>query len=107
MSSLSREYAMQKLTNRKSQVSKNVKLDNLLKKRMCLLYTNPTLKTVFLQGCINSAFKRNQSVKELLVPSLYPNKKVIRTNSITGCNNCNICKNYLICSNKFRMQCHQ
>ena len=63
---LSRQQARQKSTNRKSQVSKNVKLimkynpglpdlNSLLK--MPLLYTDPTLKTIFLQGCINSVFK--------------------------------------------------
>ena len=41
----------------------------------------------------------NQSLKELLAPSLYPNNKVNRANSIASCNKCDICKNYLICSN--------
>ena len=50
---------------------------------------------------MNSVFKRNQSLKELLLPYLYPNKKVIRTNLITSCNKCDMCKNYLICSNYF------
>ena len=112
VSTLSRQQARQKSTHRKSQVSKNVKLimkynprlpdlNSLLKKHMPLLYTDPTLKTIFPQGCINSVFKRNQSLKELLAPSLYPNNKVNRANSITSCNKCDICKNYLICSNYF------
>ena len=45
-------------------------LNLLLKKHIALLYTDPTSKTVFLQGCINSVFKINQSLKELLGPSL-------------------------------------
>ena len=76
-------------------------LNSLLKKHMPLLYTDPTLKTIFPQGCINSVFKRNQSLKKLLAPSLYPKKKVNRANSITSCNKCDICKKYLICSNYF------
>ena len=75
-STLSRQQARQKSNNRKSQGSKNVKLimkynsrlpdlNSLLKKDMTLLYTDPTLKTIFQQGCINSVFKRNQSLKEL------------------------------------------
>ena len=109
---LSRQQARQKSTNWKSQASKSVKLimkynprlpdlNILLKKHMPLLYIDITLKTIFPQGCINSVFKRNQSLKELLAPSLYPNKKVIRTNSITSCNKCDNCKNYLICSDYF------
>ena len=112
VSTLSRQQDRQKSTNQKSQVSKNVKLimkynprlpddNSLLNKHMPLLYTDLTLKTIFPQGCINSVFKRNQSLKELLAPSLYPNNKVNRANSITSCNKCDICKSYLICSNYF------
>ena len=112
VSTLSRQQARQKFTNRKNQVSKNVTLimeynprlpdlNSLLKRHMPLLYTDPTLRTIFLQGCINSVFKRNQSLKKLLAPSLYPNIKINRANSITSCNKCDICKNYLICSNYF------
>ena len=59
------------------------------------------MKIIFQQGCFNSVFKRNQSLKELLAPSSYPNNKVNRANSTTSCNKCDICKNYLICSNYF------
>ena len=40
-------------------------LNIFLKKLMPLLYTDPTLKTIFPQNCINSVFKRNQSLKKL------------------------------------------
>ena len=81
VSSLSREQDRQKSTNRKSQVSKNVKLimkynprlpdlDSLSEKYMPLPYIEPILKTIFPQGCINSVFKGDQSLKELLAPSL-------------------------------------
>ena len=76
-------------------------LDSLSEKYMPLPYIEPILKTIFPQGCINSVFKGDQSLKELLAPPLYPNKKVIRTNSITSCNKRDICKYYLICSNYF------
>ena len=59
------------------------------------------MKIIFQQGCFNSVFKRNQSLKELLAPSSYPNNKVNRANSTTSCNKYDICKNYLICSNYF------
>ena len=112
VSTLSRQQAREKSTKRKSQVSKNVKLvmkynlrlpdlNSLLKKHMPLIYKDPSLKTIFLQGCINSVFEKNQSLKKLLALSLYPNNKVNRTHSITSCNKCDICKNYLICSNYF------
>ena len=50
--------------------------DSLLKKLMLLQYTDLTLETAFLQGCINLVFKRNQPLKELLAPYFYPNNKV-------------------------------
>ena len=76
-------------------------LNSLLNKHIPLLYTNPSLKTIFPQGCINLVFKRNQSLKELLATSLYPNNKVNRANLITSCNKSDICQNYLIGSNYF------
>ena len=76
-------------------------LNSLLKKHMCLLHIDPTLKTIFPQGCINSVFKRNQSLKELLAPSLYPNNKHDRANSMTSCNKCDIWKNYLISNSNY------
>ena len=110
VSILSRQQARQESTNRKGQMSKIVKLimkynprlpdlNSLLKKHTPLLYTDPTLKTIFPQGCINSVFKRNQTLNELLAPSLYPNNKVNRANSITSCNKYDIWKTYLICCN--------
>ena len=77
------------------------RLNNLLKKHIRFLYTDPTLRTIFPQGCINSVFKRNQSLKELLAPSVYPNNKVNRADQITSCNKCDISKNYLIYFNQF------
>ena len=93
VSTLSRQQARQKSTNRKGQVNQNVRLimkynsrlpdlNSLLKKHMSLLYADPTLKTIFPQGCFNSVFKSNQSLKELLAPSIYPSNKVDRANSI-------------------------
>ena len=36
-------------------------------------------------------FKPYQSLNELLSPSLYPNNKASRANSVTSCNKCEIC----------------
>ena len=41
-------------------------LNSLLKKYMPLVCTDITFKTIFPQGCIDSIFKRNMSLKELL-----------------------------------------
>ena len=62
-------------------------------------WQNQLFTQLFIQFCINSVFKRNQSLKELLAPSPCPNKNVIRTNFITSCKKRSIFKNYLISSN--------
>ena len=54
---------------------------------MSLLYTDPTFKNIFPLDCINLVFKRNQSLKELLAPSLYPKKKFMRANLIQAATN--------------------
>ena len=46
-------------------------------------------------------YKRNKNFKELIAPSTYPKKTNTRTSSITNCNNCDICKNYMIFDNSF------
>ena len=112
---LSREQSRKVSTNRKNQVSHSVKLimkNNprlldltcLLKIHMTLLYTDPTLKTIFPEGCINSVFNRNQSLKQSFAPSLYHNKKVIRTNLMTVATNVTFAK---IMFQLFYMRCHQ
>ena len=63
---------------------------------MSLLHTDPPFKTIFPQCCFSSVF-RSESLKELLAPSLCPNKKVARTNSISICNKCDTCNNYVFC----------
>ena len=80
-------------------------LNSLLKKHLSLLHIDPNLKTIFPQDCITSVFKRNQSLKELLAPSLYPKKKFIRTNSITNCNKCDIWKQLSNMFQLFHMPC--
>ena len=40
-------------------------------------------------------------MKDLIAPSIYPKEINTRTRSITSCNNCDICKNYMIFDNAF------
>ena len=83
VSTLSRQQARQKSTKRKSQVSKNVKLvmkynlrlpdlNSLLKKHLPLIYKDPTLKTIFLQGCINSVFEKKSVIKGVISTLFIP-----------------------------------
>ena len=55
----------------------------------------------FTKDCFSTIYKRNKNLKELIAPSIYPKKTNTRTSSITNCNNCDICKNYMIFDNTF------
>ena len=83
---LGSKLGQKRSTNQKRQVSKNVKLimkynprlpdlNSLLKKHMPLLYTDPTLKAIFPQGCVNSVFKRNQSLKAVISAIFIPQQQ--------------------------------
>ena len=69
---------------------------------MHLLYTDESISNFLPQGSINVVYKRNNSLKEMLSPSLYPVKRITRTSSIVSCNNCDICKHYLVVCNSFK-----
>ena len=61
-----------------------------------------TLKKLFPANTFSTIFKRNKNLKEILAPSEYPNPKNSTQNSITSCNECDICKNYMAFDRTFR-----
>ena len=77
------------------------KIDGIIKKHILILHSDDALKTVFPKDCFSTIYKRNKNLKELTALSIYPKKVNTRTSSITSCNNCNICKNYMILDNTF------
>ena len=77
------------------------KIDGIIKKHISILHNDDALKTVFPKGCFSTIYKRNKNLKELIAPSVYPKKINTRISSITSCNNCDICKNYMIFDNTF------
>ena len=77
------------------------KIDGIIKKHMSILHNDDALKTLFPKDCFSTIYKRNKNLKELIAPSIYPEKINTRTSSITSCNNGDICKNYMIFDNAF------
>ena len=46
--------------------------------------------------------RRQKSLLEIPSPSLFPSKAKQIENSITSCNKCDICKNFLVSDTKFK-----
>ena len=72
------------------------KIDGTIRKHLLLLHSDDSLKKLFPPNILNTIFKRNKNLKEILAPSKYLNPKNSRQNSITSCNKCDICKNYMV-----------
>ena len=77
------------------------KIDGIIKKHISILHSDDALKTLFPKDCFSTIYKRNKNLKGLIAPSIYTKKINTRTSSITSCNNCDICKNYMILDNTF------
>ena len=76
-------------------------MDTLVKKYLLLLHSDKNLTELFPASAFNTIYRRDKDLKELLSPSLFPNRKSIKSNSITSCNSCDICNNYMVFENMF------
>ena len=77
------------------------KVDDIIKKQIPVLHSDDALKTLFPTGCFSPIYNRNKNLKELIAPSICNKNIYTRTSSIRDCDNCNICKNYMIFDNTF------
>ena len=77
-------------------------INSLLKKHLPILHSDDSMKEVFPTNSITTIYKRNNNLREILSPSLYPViKRDSSSSSVTSCGKCDICKNFLVISNKF------
>ena len=76
-------------------------MDTLVKKYLPLLHSDENLKELFPAGAFNTIYRRNKNLKELLSPSLFPNRKSTKSNNIISCNSYDICNNYMVFENMF------
>ena len=72
------------------------KIESIIKKRISILHSDDALETVFPKDCFSTIYKRNKILKGSIPPSVYPKKINTKISRITSCNNCDICKNYMI-----------
>ena len=54
------------------------------------------IKEIFPPNAIKTLHRCKNNLKEILLPSLFPSKAKQIENSITSCNKCGICKNFLL-----------
>ena len=51
---------------------------------------------------MNTLYRQEKNLKEILSPFLFPSKAKQTENSITSCNKCDICKNFLESDTKLK-----
>ena len=77
-------------------------INKIIYDNLSILYTDEDMKKLFPPNSIKTLYRRGKNLKEILSPSLFPSKPSKKESSITSCDKCDICKNYLISDNKFR-----
>ena len=60
------------------------------------------MKKIFPPNIMKTLHRRQKSLLEIPSPSLFPSKAKQIENSITSCNKCDICKNFLVSDTKFK-----
>ena len=79
-------------------------LNQLIRKNLPLLYSDPALKTIFPEGSVKPLYKRGKNLKELLSPSIFPRPQtdqVVSNVSKCTARKCDICTNFMIFGNRF------
>ena len=68
------------------------------------MYSDPDMRAVFPEGSINVTYRRGKNLKELISPSLFPQRQLTTKSqsTVSKCGKkCDICDNFLVCRNKF------
>ena len=77
-------------------------INKIMKNNLAIFYTDEKMKKIFPPNTIKALYRRKKNLKEILSPSLFPSKAKKIENSITSCNKCDICKNFLVSDTKFK-----
>ena len=73
-----------------------------MKNNLSIAYTDEKMKKIFLPNTIKTLYRRKKNPKEILSPSLFPSKPKHIEISVTSCNKCDICRNFLVSDTKFK-----
>ena len=71
-------------------------MDSIVKKYLPLLQSDENLKELFPTSGFNTIYKSNKNLKELLSPSVFPDRKSTKSNSLISCNSYDICNNCMV-----------
>ena len=77
-------------------------ISKTIENNLPILYTNEDIKKLFPPNSVTAIYTREKNLKEILFLFLFIPKFNKIEGSISNCNKCNICKNYLISNNTFR-----
>ena len=76
-------------------------INSLINNYLPILYTDLDLKEIFPRKCINTVYRRQKNLKEMLGRPCYSKSVNSQVNIITPCNSCDIGKYYLVAERKF------
>ena len=83
-------------------------IEDLIKKHIQYLHSDAILKNVFPNKKFAVIYNKktvifcNKNLKTMVTPFLYPKSSIKSNRTIVSCNQCDICKNFLITDSKFR-----
>ena len=75
---------------------KNIK--EIIQNNLTIFHTNENMKIIFPSNSLTKICRREKNLQEFF--PLFPPKFNKSECSVSNCNKCGICKNYLICHNK-------
>ena len=74
----------------------------MIQNNLSILHTDEKMKEIFPPNTIKTLYRHEKNLKEILSPSLFSSKAKQIKNSITSCNKCHICKNFIVPETKFK-----
>ena len=77
-------------------------IHNIIQNNLSLLHSDKNMKKISPSKSIETLYRREKNLKEILPPSLFPAKPKNSESCIKSYEKCDICKNYFIIDNKFK-----
>ena len=76
-------------------------IETIFKRYLPVLHSNQEMLGIFPENTINVTYKRNQNLKELISPSLFPKMKENDCSIEKFSRRCDICKHFLVVFTEF------
>ena len=79
-----------------------LKISKIIQNNLSYVHTDEDMNKFFPLVSLITLHREENNLKEILSSSIFSNKFSKNESSISSCNKCDICKNYLISDNKFK-----